>query len=155
MRLRWLFIAAYMLSGIAGLIYQVSWTRLLTLHMGHTTAAASTVVAAFMGGLARRCGRWWARCVAADADPGTLRLSGFESMVACIALALPYRIGVSHPASWLGVSEWRVGILYPADTTAQPVLSSVLRPRHGSWRYVPARRALVCHQPDSTRPRWR
>src|SRR6266436_4880353 len=28
------------------------WTRLLTLYMGHSLAAASTVVAAFMGGLA-------------------------------------------------------------------------------------------------------
>src|SRR5262249_39133652 len=51
-QLRWLFLAAYACSGLAGLIYEVSWTRLLTLYMGHTTAAASTVVAAFMGGLA-------------------------------------------------------------------------------------------------------
>jgi predicted membrane-bound spermidine synthase len=48
----WLFLAAYACSGFAGLIYEVSWTRLATLYMGHTTAAASTVVAAFMGGLA-------------------------------------------------------------------------------------------------------
>ena len=46
-----LFLAAYVCSGLAGLIYEVAWTRLLTLYMGHTTAAASTVVAAFMGGL--------------------------------------------------------------------------------------------------------
>jgi spermidine synthase len=46
------FLAAYTCSGVAGLIYEVSWTRLLTLHIGHTTAAASAVVAAFMGGLA-------------------------------------------------------------------------------------------------------
>ena len=48
----WLFLAAYACSGLAGLIYEVSWTRLVTLYMGHTIAAASTVVAAFMGGLA-------------------------------------------------------------------------------------------------------
>src|SRR5688572_22852984 len=51
MMLKWLFIAAYACSGFAGLIYETTWTRLLTLPMGHSTAAASTVVAAFMGGL--------------------------------------------------------------------------------------------------------
>ena len=30
---------------------EIGWTRLLTLHLGHTTAAVSTVTAAFMGGL--------------------------------------------------------------------------------------------------------
>ena len=42
----WLFLVAYTCSGLAGLIYEVTWTRLLTLYIGHTTAAASTVVAA-------------------------------------------------------------------------------------------------------------
>lgn len=53
----WLFLIAYTASGLAGLIYEVVWTRLLTLYMGHTTAAASTVVGAFMGGLA--AGSWF------------------------------------------------------------------------------------------------
>ena len=48
----WLFLIAYTCSGLAGLIYEVTWTRLLTLYIGHTTAAASAVVAAFLGGLA-------------------------------------------------------------------------------------------------------
>ncbi len=42
---------AYACSGFAGLVYEIAWTRLLTLHLGHTTAAVSTVTAAFMGGL--------------------------------------------------------------------------------------------------------
>ena len=42
----WLFLLAYTCSGLAGLIYQVAWTRLLTLYLGHSTAAASSVVAA-------------------------------------------------------------------------------------------------------------
>ena len=50
--MRRLFLLFYGLSGAAGLIYEVLWTRQLTLLMGHTTAAASTVLAAFMGGLA-------------------------------------------------------------------------------------------------------
>ena len=48
---RWSMLAAYACSGFGGLVYQVTWTRLLTLHVGHTTAAVAAVVAAFMGGL--------------------------------------------------------------------------------------------------------
>ena len=47
---RWL-LAALACSGLAGLVYEIAWTRLLTLHLGHTTAAVSTVTAAFMSGL--------------------------------------------------------------------------------------------------------
>lgn len=39
-------------SGAAGLIYQVAWVRLLGLAFGVTVYAVSTVLAAFMGGLA-------------------------------------------------------------------------------------------------------
>ena len=46
------FLILFAVSGAAALIYEVVWTRLLTLQMGHGTAAASTVLAAFMGGLA-------------------------------------------------------------------------------------------------------
>ena len=48
---RW-FLLVYAASGAAALIYEVAWTRLLTLYLGHGVAAASTVLAAFMGGLA-------------------------------------------------------------------------------------------------------
>ncbi len=41
-----------MVSGASGLIYQISWIRLLALTFGVTIYAVSTVVAAFMGGLA-------------------------------------------------------------------------------------------------------
>jgi len=44
-------LAAFACSGFAALVYEIAWTRLLTLHLGHTTAAVSTVTAAFMGGL--------------------------------------------------------------------------------------------------------
>ena len=46
------FLVLFAVSGAAALIYEVVWTRLLTLHMGHGLAAASAVLAAFMGGLA-------------------------------------------------------------------------------------------------------
>ncbi|MBI4486519.1 MAG: hypothetical protein HY655_10965, partial [Acidobacteria bacterium] len=47
---RRIFIGVYTGSGAAALMYQVAWTRMLTLQLGHTVAAASTVLAAFMGG---------------------------------------------------------------------------------------------------------
>lgn len=42
----------FVLSGVTGLIYEVLWARMLGLVFGATTLAISTVLAAFMGGLA-------------------------------------------------------------------------------------------------------
>jgi hypothetical protein len=42
----------WVLSGATGLIYEVLWARMLGLVFGATTLAVSTVLAAFMGGLA-------------------------------------------------------------------------------------------------------
>lgn len=47
-----LLVAIFVLSGASGLIYQITWIRLLSLTFGVTIYAVSTVVAAFMGGLA-------------------------------------------------------------------------------------------------------
>ena len=56
------FLVLFAVSGAAALIYEVVWTRLLTLHMGHGLAAASAVLAAFMGGLAAGAGAGRALC---------------------------------------------------------------------------------------------
>src|SRR5579872_3296773 len=42
----------FFLSGTAGLIYQVAWSKALGLIFGHTAYAVATVLAVFMGGLA-------------------------------------------------------------------------------------------------------
>lgn len=42
----------FLLSGFSALVYQVLWLRLLSLVFGVTVHAASTVLAAFMAGLA-------------------------------------------------------------------------------------------------------
>ena len=42
----------FVLSGATGLIYEILWARMLGLTFGATTLAVSTVLAAFMGGLA-------------------------------------------------------------------------------------------------------
>jgi spermidine synthase len=47
-----LIFACFFLSGATGLVYQVVWLRMLGLVFGHTVYAITTVLAAFMGGLA-------------------------------------------------------------------------------------------------------
>jgi spermidine synthase len=47
-----LVLVLFFLSGAAGLVYEVLWTRQLALVFGVTTYAVSTVLATFMGGLA-------------------------------------------------------------------------------------------------------
>src|SRR4026208_2399682 len=41
-----------LISGAAGLVYQVAWMRYLALFLGHTSYAVVAVLVAFMGGLA-------------------------------------------------------------------------------------------------------
>jgi spermidine synthase len=49
---RCLILGLFCASGISGLLYEVAWTRLLHLLLGDTVLATSTVLAAFMTGLA-------------------------------------------------------------------------------------------------------
>ena len=91
-RARRTFLLLYAASGAAALVYEVAWTRLLTLQLGHTVAAASTVLAAFMGGLA--IGAW----LAGKAAPGTLRAyAALEIVVAVTALVLPLALSATVP----------------------------------------------------------
>src|SRR3954466_12198293 len=92
-----LFLVAYTCSGLAGLVYEVSWTRLLTLYLGHTTAAASAVVAAFLGGLA--LGAAGGGAIAARLQPArALRAyAGLEILVALFALLLPFELRALTP----------------------------------------------------------
>jgi spermidine synthase len=47
-----LLLGCFFLSGATGLVYEVVWLRLLGLIFGHTVHAITTVLAAFMAGLA-------------------------------------------------------------------------------------------------------
>ncbi len=48
----WVILVCFFASGVSGLVYQVVWVRELVLVFGATTFAVSTVLTAFMGGLA-------------------------------------------------------------------------------------------------------
>ncbi len=92
---RRLFVLLYAASGAAALVYEVTWTRLLTLQLGHTVAAASTVLAAFMGGLA--LGAWIAGAVRRACD-AFAAYAILEILVAICALLLPVALAASVPA---------------------------------------------------------
>ena len=92
-----LFIVCYLLSGAAALLYEVTWLRLLTLSMGHTTAAAGAVLAAFMGGLA--AGAWASgRAAQRMPPPRALRVyAALEATIALCALAMPWALAATRP----------------------------------------------------------
>ena len=91
------FLFVFAASGAAALIYEVVWTRLLTLHLGHGLAAASAVLAAFMGGLAAGAGA--AGRVAGRYSPSrALRVyAGLEIAIAVLALLMPFALVAVRP----------------------------------------------------------
>jgi len=115
MRGRATFITCYAASGAAALIYQVAWTRIFSLQLGHTTAASSTVLAAFMGGMA--AGAWFGG--KASARPGLALLQSYaaiELFIGAIAIVLPGALDALIP-----VLRWAY-----ADGTA-PAFFATLR----------------------------
>jgi spermidine synthase len=88
----WL-IVLFFLSGISGLAYQVVWVRMLTRVLGCTVYATSTVLAAFMAGLALGsygAGRWIDRSVRPLAWYVCLEVG--VGVAALVSLALPDRL---------------------------------------------------------------
>ena len=96
---RRLFVLLYAASGAAALVYEVTWTRLLTLQLGHTVAAASTVLAAFMGGLA--VGAW----VAGKRRASTLRSYVVLEIVVAISAVREYVPLYSHNCCCVSLIE--------------------------------------------------
>ena len=92
-----LFLGAYACSGLAGLIYEVSWTRLLTLEMGRGIAASSTVLAAFMGGLALGAALAGRTASAMTPKQALQAYAGLELAVAVLAIALPFELRALSP----------------------------------------------------------
>ena len=88
-------LAAYVLSGAAGLVYQVLWTRLLSLTFGVTVFATSAVLAAFMAGLG--LGSWLVgRFI--DRRPRPLRIYALlELGIGLYALAVPSILDALSP----------------------------------------------------------
>ena len=94
---RWLFVACYGASGAAALIYQVVWVRLFTLAFGHTVAASSIVLGAFMCGLA--LGAWAAGHSKRSPSRSLALYAVLELLIAVAAIALPAVLSLFQP--WL------------------------------------------------------
>ena len=95
-------LVVFTLSGAAGLIYEVLWTRRLTHIFGSTTLAVSTVLAAFMGGLALGSyllGAWADR----NREKALRTYALLEFAIALLALAVPLLLRAVETA-YLGLS---------------------------------------------------
>ncbi len=110
----WLFLLAYICSGLAGLIYEVSWTRLLTLHIGHTTAAASAVVAAFLGGLTVGAAAGGRVAVGLAPRRALRAYVGLELVVATAAFLLPFALDALTPVLRWAYQDGAGGWLFPS-----------------------------------------
>ena len=95
-------LVVFTLSGAAGLIYEVLWTRRLTHIFGSTTLAVSTVLAAFMGGLALGSyllGAWADR----NREKALRAYAVLEFAIALLGLAVPLLLRAVE-AAYLGLS---------------------------------------------------
>ena len=90
-----LILCAFFVSGSAGLIHEVVWSRLLRHVMGNTVYSITTVLCAFMGGLA--LGSYaGGRIIDRRSDP--LRVFAvLEGVIALYCLALPFLINGIEP----------------------------------------------------------
>lgn len=136
----------FVLSGATGLIYEILWARMLGLVFGATTLAVSTVLAAFMGGLA--LGSAFAGRLATRIKRPVLAYGVIEIGIALYALAVPFlfsRIDDIYALIWqqfhpgpFVISVWRFSLsclvmLIPTTLMGAtlPVLSSAVVRSHG------------------------
>jgi spermidine synthase len=108
----------FFLSGLAGLGYEILWTRMLSVSLGHEIVAVLAVIGAFFSSLAM--GAWILdRPVSRSARPG-LWYGGCELVIGCWAAVLVVLIPLLNPlvASWIGVNptpvrHWTIAFFYP------------------------------------------
>jgi predicted membrane-bound spermidine synthase len=95
----------FFLSGLASLVEQVAWQRLLGLFVGTDVASATVVVSAFMAGLG--AGSLAGGRLAGRLEPQR-RLRAFAAaeagIGACVLLSVPLYHGLLYP--WLGGAPW-------------------------------------------------
>ena len=139
----WLFLLAYTCSGLAGLIYEVSWTRLLTLYVGHTTAAASAVVGAFLGGLAigAAAGGRWATTL--TRRQSLLAYIALELAVAVLAIILPLELRALTPVLQWAYADGQSAVFFPLVRLSACLLM-VFAPGGCARCDISRRDALVC-----------
>ncbi|MBA2719594.1 MAG: fused MFS/spermidine synthase [Chloroflexi bacterium] len=110
-----LVLAIFILSGAAGLMYEVVWSRQLVLVFGNTTQAVSTILTGFFGGMA--VGSFLGGRLA-DRVRSPLRLYGIIEVVLVVVVLLT-------PVTFRLLHELYRGI-YPA-IEGQPIVLALLR----------------------------
>ncbi len=109
-----LLVLIFLISGASGLIYQVVWSRAMTLVFGSTTQGVATVLAAFMGGL---CFGSWLASRFGDRLPTPLKAYGLlEGGIAILSLSVLLLMPALDAA-------YRV--LYPVAHLSLPALTLV------------------------------
>ena len=97
-----LLLLVFLLSGAAGLIHEVVWMRLLAGVFGATSLAVSTVLAAFMGGLA--LGSYWIGRRMGQLSDRRRIYALLEIGIGVFALLVPFLLDLVEPLyGWL----WR------------------------------------------------
>src|ERR1044072_5796042 len=110
----WAILLCFFASGMSGLVYQVVWVRELVLGFGATTFAVSTVLTAFMGGLALGSFYFGRR---SETITRPLRLYGLlEIGIGIYGLAVPFIFAtlpsIYHPIwQWLQLSFFALSIV--------------------------------------------
>ena len=95
-RTRFLMLILFFLSGISGLVYQIVWTRMLVLVFGNTLLATSTVLSAFMAGLA--LGSYaFGRYIDARPRPLIKVYAWLEAGIGLYALVFPFLLAGAEP----------------------------------------------------------
>jgi spermidine synthase len=132
------------LSGFAGLGYEIVWTRLLAVSLGHEIVAALGVLAALFGGLALGSLAFAGRWSSANARPAVW-YAGLEVMIGAWAIILvplfslagdlvPSLVPVDASAArhWLVAFALPFALLCPATIAmggTLPLLEAILAPR--------------------------
>jgi spermidine synthase len=87
--------AAFLASGAAGLMHEVVWTRLLGHLFGVSSFAISTVLAAYMGGLA--LGSWWIGTRTRRLRDTRRVYAWLELAIGACGLAVPFALDLAEP----------------------------------------------------------
>jgi spermidine synthase len=89
-------------SGIAGLVYEIVWSRYLALFLGHTSYAVIAVLVAFMGGLA--LGSYWLGRVSDQVRNPLAFYAWLEIGIGVYALLFPHYFELSQ-SLYLGIAS--------------------------------------------------
>ncbi len=119
-RLRWFVYLVFFLSGAAGLIYEISWSRQIGLLFGHTVHAASIVLASYFAGMAI------GYCVGAKWSSRVSPLFGYgiaELAVGAWAFAVPFLLRVSEMEAF---APWLTSDSVAWQTASRAVFSFLL-----------------------------